>query len=386
MIVGIDPGTTLGYAVLDLDGNLLELKSSKHLKLSQLISRIIEKGKVILVGCDKKDIPNFVQNFAIKNGAKIINPKEDLSIREKKDITSKLKPEDDHQRDALVSALYALKETTPLLKKIDSFIKINKKKNLENELKELVILRGKSIRDALSELEPPKIEEEILEKIEEEKVLTKNDFLKLYKNLKKRKKEIQILKDYNNKLLSQINDFKQKYKYLSKKLSKLKLIEQPQELLHFKEKRIKSFSQDINLKQEQINSLQKEITKLFSFLSSLNKNYLIKKLNNLGYKEYERLNPLLNIQKDDILLVDDPNITSDKTISLLNNKVNLIVYKKNISKKISELPFIFIDSKKLKIEENKYFAVVNKKEFDKYKHKSNVLGKIIEDYKRERSE
>lgn len=33
LIVGIDPGTTVGYAILDIEGNLLILNSSKHLNL-----------------------------------------------------------------------------------------------------------------------------------------------------------------------------------------------------------------------------------------------------------------------------------------------------------------------------------------------------------------
>ena len=387
LIVGIDPGTTLGYAILDIDGNLLELKSSKQLSFSQLISKTIEKGKILAVGCDKKNVPNFVKNFAIKNGAKLIHPKTDLSIKEKKEITSTFNPEDDHQRDALASALFAFKEVSPLLKKINSFIKKYKKEKIQNELKELVILKEKSINDALSLLEKPlKIEEKIIEKIEEEKPFKKNDFLILYNKLKKKEKEIKILKNYNNNLTSQIKNLKEKYKYLSKKITQLRLIEQPQELLEFKEKRIQNFAQEISLKEEQINKLQKEITWLFSILSSLNKNYLLKKMNNLGHKEFERLNPLLDIQKDDILLIEDPNIISEKTISFLKNKVNIILYKKTISKKIKELPFIFIDIKKFKIEENKYFAIVNKKELDKIRDKSDLLDKILKDYKKERQE
>ncbi len=179
---------------------------------------------------------------------------------------------------------------------------------------------------------------------------------------------------------------KEKYQYLSKKITQLKVIEQPTELLEFKEQRIKNFSSEISLKEEQINGLQKEITKLLFFLSSLNKNYLLKKLNNLGYKEFERLNPLLNIQKDDILLVEDPNIISENAISLLKNKVNIILHKKPISKKIKEFPFIFIESKELKIEENKHFAIVSKNDLDKLKNKSDLLTKIIKDYKKERIE
>ena len=385
LIAGIDPGTTLGYAVLDIDGNLLELKSSKQLNLSQLISRMIEKGRIIAVGCDKKNVPGFVKDFAVKNGAKLIHPKEDLSVKKKKNMTSGLNPEDDHQRDALASALFAFKEVGPLLKKIISFVKKYKHEKIQDEITELVILKGKSISDSVSILErSPEIEEVMIEDIREDKQLDRSDFVRLCSKLKKIKKENDILHDYNTNLKSEIKNLKEKYQYLSKKVSMLNVIEQPRELLEFKEQRIRGFSREITLKEEEISSLQKEITTLFSFLSSLNKNYLLKKIDNLGYKELERMNPLLDIQKDDILLIDDPNIVSENTVKFLKDKVNIILHKKPISDKIKELPFIFIESKKLDIMENKHFAVVCKKEVDKIKNKPNLLNKIISDYKKEK--
>ena len=84
LIVGIDPGTTTGYAVLDIDGKLLHLNSSKQLDLNQLISQTINLGKAVLVGTDKAKVPNLVGTFATKLGAKIVNPDEDLKVEEKR--------------------------------------------------------------------------------------------------------------------------------------------------------------------------------------------------------------------------------------------------------------------------------------------------------------
>ena len=86
LIVGIDPGTTTAYALLDLNGNLLDVNSSKNYDLGTLIKVIAEKGLPLIVGCDKKNVPWFVQDFATKTGAKVISPEEDLKVAEKKDI------------------------------------------------------------------------------------------------------------------------------------------------------------------------------------------------------------------------------------------------------------------------------------------------------------
>jgi len=78
IIVGIDPGTTLGYAILDVKGNIIETYSSKQHDLGKLIKKVTDKGKVIAVGCDKKNVPSLVEKFSKKVGAKIIKCNHDL--------------------------------------------------------------------------------------------------------------------------------------------------------------------------------------------------------------------------------------------------------------------------------------------------------------------
>ena len=78
-------------------------------------------------------------------------------------------------------------------------------------------------------------------------------------------------------------------------------------------------------------------------------------------------------------------IKLDNVINAIKGKIQLILYKKPISNKVeSKLPFVFIDSDQLNIEENGYFAIIDKNDFDKIKNKRNILDKIVEDYKRER--
>src|SRR3989338_1935418 len=78
LIIGIDPGTTTAYAIIDIEGKLIKTSSSKHLELSKIISAAIKTGKVALVGTDKSKIPNLVYTFAAKIGARIIAPNEEL--------------------------------------------------------------------------------------------------------------------------------------------------------------------------------------------------------------------------------------------------------------------------------------------------------------------
>ncbi|MFW6450568.1 MAG: DUF460 domain-containing protein, partial [Nanoarchaeota archaeon] len=49
IIVGIDPGTTIGYACLSLDGMVLKTYSSKELDIASVIHNISKIGLPVIV-------------------------------------------------------------------------------------------------------------------------------------------------------------------------------------------------------------------------------------------------------------------------------------------------------------------------------------------------
>jgi len=69
LIVGVDPGTTTAYAVLDTRGKLIKTHSSKGLDQGAMIKAITEIGNPIAVGCDKAKPPSAVERLAVKVGA-----------------------------------------------------------------------------------------------------------------------------------------------------------------------------------------------------------------------------------------------------------------------------------------------------------------------------
>ena len=122
-------------------------------------------------------------------------------------------------------------------------------------------------------------------------------------------------------------------------------------------------------------------------MSNASNFYILKKLDTLGINEFKFKNKVLNIQASDIILVDNPNIASTELISLLKNRIFVIIHKKTVSKRIeAELPFLFISAKNLKIEEYKHFAFVEKSHFETEKSKVNWVKKIVDDYKKEKEQ
>lgn len=384
IIIGIDPGTTTAFSILDVNGNLLKIASYKNLGLSALISMVMPYGNIMLVGTDKKNCPKFIENFAVKTGARIVTPKQDLLVSEKKKLLKGIKTKNSHEADSLASAIFAYKDVYPLFKKVDSFLSRKGKNHLSNKIKKIVLMKNMSITDAIKYIEKP-VKRKILPVKEsiKEKEVTKKRISPLYKKLKSLENTNTLIRNQNIELKKNLKKIQEKQRFLIKKTATLISDKKANELLKFREKRIISLDRESKEKDKKINKLNDEIKKINNLILNMGNNVLVKKLDNLGYNEFLVKNKILNIKQGDVLLVDNPNIFSEKTINALKNRVDVIISKKNVNKKIRE-NLDFIDDSKLKITESKFFAIVNKKDFEIEKSKFNLLARIVQDYRKNR--
>lgn len=380
VIVGLDPGTTVGYAILSLEGKLLRIESSKEFTLSKIIDKIIEFGRILAVGTDKKRTPGFIEEFAVKTGAKIISPDEDLQIKEKVELTKGFNFSGDHQQDALASAVLAYKRINPIISKISSFLEKNKKENLKNRITEIIIKNeGLNIKSAVELIEKPSETSKIIKKAVENKELKKEDFFKLDEKAVVLEQENKLLRSQNDNLKNEIKNIK---RLLENRNPKAKQDIKISEIIKQKDLRLNFLDYTSRKKDSEINLLKEEIFRLSRFLSELNKNIMLKKLKNLGSSEFENKKAQLNIKEGDILLVENPNIISQDVYEKIKDKISIIVYKEKPSNKIKEnCNFIFLDSKNLSIEENQYFAVTDKDNFQKNIEKTDILKRVIKEYK-----
>ena len=155
IIVGIDPGTTKGYALLDLEGNLLKLNSSKHTSHETLLRDITSIGNPIIISTDVIPAPKLVRKIATATGARIIHPEASLDTKRKRKLTSpygrELKKEnlDKHKLDSLAAANYAFKRIRSQLEKIKIVLNQKNKSYLEKDVTSLVITKNISIHHAL---------------------------------------------------------------------------------------------------------------------------------------------------------------------------------------------------------------------------------------------
>lgn len=154
VIVGVDPGSTSAVAVIDFKGDIIKLESSKNFPPREIISRIIETGKPVIVTSDKAKIPSKVEKIANSVGAEKFIPEEDLSVDRKRELGS---GENSHEEDAVAAALHAYKQLRSNIDKIGEL-------SDEMELEESEI----ASRYFSDELPTPRSEEETQEDNEED--------------------------------------------------------------------------------------------------------------------------------------------------------------------------------------------------------------------------
>lgn len=214
LIVGIDPGTKTGIAVLNFDGKLIDLFSSKNLGLNRTIEHLISLGKVSLIATDVNPVPNFVSRIATKLGSSLFVPEESLHVNEKIELTRAYKTKDSHQRDALAAALIAFSKFKNKFRKMDSL-------ELGDDAKHLVV-HGFSIESAIKELqkeEKPKAIEKAKKKQIKERALSEEE--KQIRRLEKQnsvlKREIPIKEEEIERLKKKISSIRRSYKIKLKK-------------------------------------------------------------------------------------------------------------------------------------------------------------------------
>jgi len=116
----VDPGTTTGLAAIDLCGNVVDTYSAKNLSLSKIIDHITSLGKPVVVACDVMPAPRMVRKLASSLKCRIFEPQADMKIRDKIEIIAGHdEPANWHEKDALAAALFAKKDISKTLNKVD---------------------------------------------------------------------------------------------------------------------------------------------------------------------------------------------------------------------------------------------------------------------------
>jgi predicted RNase H-like nuclease (RuvC/YqgF family) len=107
VLVGIDPGTTTAVAIVGIDGELLDVLSTRTADTAAVIEWIVERGRPFIVAADVTPMPNTVEKIRRSFDATEWIPESDLPVDEKQHRTREAGYDNDHERDAMAAALFA---------------------------------------------------------------------------------------------------------------------------------------------------------------------------------------------------------------------------------------------------------------------------------------
>jgi hypothetical protein len=107
VLVGIDPGTTTAAAVVSLDGEVLDVYSTRTADTAGVIEWLVERGRPVVVAADVEPMPETVEKFRRSFDAAGWEPDTDLPVDEKLHRTRDHNYDNDHERDAMAAALFA---------------------------------------------------------------------------------------------------------------------------------------------------------------------------------------------------------------------------------------------------------------------------------------
>lgn len=118
ILVGVDPGTTTAVALVDLDGEVLDVYSTRTEDRAALTEWIIDRGRPVLVAADVTPMPETVEQYRRSFDAATWVPQTDLLVDEKKHRVPAHAYDNDHERDAAAAALFAYDDHTDQFERI----------------------------------------------------------------------------------------------------------------------------------------------------------------------------------------------------------------------------------------------------------------------------
>jgi len=248
VIIGVDPGLTVGIAVMDLEGNLLEVFSARDFALSDILEYTTKYNDAVAVASDVTPAPRLVRKIATALDAVVFTPSHALSVEEKISLVdekfSKQAYSNAHERDATAAAIKAFNSYR------------NKLAHLERRLGEMdlvplkarvrgLVLRGTSLDEAIKQLT------EVKEKPEEREYreVVPDEHRAIIKTLRE---EIALLKADRKSILEKLVGEKSKIKSLEEKLREIRSREF---------RRLKK-DKDLGIKNKEIVHLKSELSKI----------------------------------------------------------------------------------------------------------------------------
>ena len=158
LIVGVDPGVTVGLAVLSLDGQPVLIESRRGWSLSEIVKMISELGEPTIISSDVSPASEILEQLSHKLNAVLFVPSISMGADEKRQIARDyadfygLKLKNAHEADALAAAVKAYKHYERKFEHVEARLRSMPLKVSAEDVKDLVV-RGYSMKRAIQHLQ-----------------------------------------------------------------------------------------------------------------------------------------------------------------------------------------------------------------------------------------
>jgi len=413
LIVGVDPGVTVGLAVLSLNGQPILVESKRDWSLPELVKRISELGEPTLISSDVSPASEILKNLSHKLNAVLFVPSISLGADEKRHVARDyadfygLKLKNAHEVDALAAAVKAYRHYEKKFKHVEARIKRMPIKVSADEVKDLVV-RGYSTKQAVQYLQsadkykaPPIVRKPVPR---EEKM--KSLIEELQGRLADERRKLKYLRQENRRLRDRIKSLESEILLLKEAIKEIQSEQSAQvrrereyNLLRDELKKTKAKVKEYSAKLEDYKRRFNDMQRLRN-LESQGRLILLKPIESFTDKGLQKAFQLYGIKAGDSVLLLDPSGGGPATAEELAKRgIKTVVTKGQMSHNALEIfekymiPVVSYEDLRIEwIEGLPYADSESLRRAIKEAGKREVLGvyeqikTILEDHKREIAE
>jgi len=373
IIVGIDPGITVGIAAIDLNGKVIAFHSERNMPVGEVFRFISEIGHPVVVATDVSPAPGFVEKIARSFKANLFVPRESLRVEEKNELLRSLgiKVEDDHQRDALAAAYKAYLRLKPKLEHVEARLREAGLSKRADEVKALVI-QGYNLGEAMQKV-TRREERKPEPQTEETMSVDLRPYLRKIRELEER---IEFLERENEELKGIIREQRKTIERLERRIAdydeevRRKILRERE--LEAKVKRIEVLEKQLREAKAVIERLSRDLVKVkrMNVVEVRGSAVPLKVLRVLSWRELERIEREIGLRRGDVLFVINP-AGAGKSIAeeLVEKGIRALITEKSLPEPVREvlreahLPFF--TSEELDVKRVDEFAVVERETLER---------------------
>ena len=326
LIVGIDPGLTVGIGIVDIEGRFVAVKSIKSATRSEILDYIMQHGTPLIICSDVAPMPKQVEKLAVISNAIKYSPPNELSRTEKRQLTEGKPVKNAHEMDALAAAIKGFKAFRSQIFKV-----LDKIPSLPRSEKEIIIsmvLRGLPLEDAitlsnsLKERREGEKEDIGVEKAEP-KTIPFEQYLRLIKYLASVEESISYLQQYQSEILRENEQLREKVKELRNELKRRKSDEivktMTSEEVRLKTIRIKDLEDQLTVLKKKLLDAEKRVeeAKQMLWLRHYKNAIPVRVIRKFTNEEIEFAERIQHIEEREVFYFEDVNGGGRSTAELM---------------------------------------------------------------------